>query len=133
MKKYIFIFLSVLSSYVVNAQTQVKGKITEEGSGTPLSNVMVLFYNETNNKIETYTQSNEQGEYTLGKRFAEGIYKLEASKLGYHKDAKRIVIGTEADKVVTFDFALKSKVYEVEEVTFEKRAPIVVKKDTIYL
>ena len=131
MKKYIFILLSVLSSYIANAQTQVKGKITEEGSGTPLSNVMVLFYNETNNKIETYTQSNEQGEYTLGKRFAEGIYKLEASKLGYHKDAKRIVIGTEADKVVTFDFALKSKVYEVEGVTFEKRAPIVVKKDTI--
>ena len=131
MKKYIFILLSVLSSYIANAQTQVKGKITEEGSGTPLSNVMVLFYNETNNKIETYTQSNEQGEYTLGKRFAEGIYKLEASKLGYHKDAKRIVIGTEADKVVTFDFVLRSKVYEVEGVTFEKRAPIVVKKDTI--
>lgn len=131
MKKHILLFLLLISGCVAIGQTQVKGKITEEGSENPLPNVMVLFYNESNNKLETYTQSNEQGEYTLGKRFAEGIYKLEASKLGYHKGIKRIVIGTQADKEVTFDFMLKSQVYDIEEITFEKRAPIVVKKDTI--
>ncbi len=131
MKTHISILISLLWASLSYTQTQLRGKIIEEKTHLPLSHVMLVFYNETNNKIEDYTQSNEQGEYVFGKRFVEGIYKLEASKLGYHKNTQRIVIGTESNKTVTFDFALTSKTYQLEEVTFTKRPPIVVKKDTI--
>ncbi|MDO4881243.1 MAG: carboxypeptidase-like regulatory domain-containing protein [Capnocytophaga sp.] len=132
MKKYSLLLLFYLYlSFNVAGQIHIKGKIIDNTDKKTISNAMVLFYDDTNNKILEYTQTNEEGKFNLSKSYKEGIYKIEVSKLGYNKNYKQIIIGTDSNKYLEVEISIKVKAIELEGVTLTENYPIVVKKDTI--
>ena len=130
-KILIFSLIYLCFPFYLSSQTKIEGKITDKESNKNISNAIILFYDETNNKILEYTQSNEEGNFNLSKTYTEGFYKIEITKLGYQKKSKQIIIGTAENKTLKVDFSLQVKVEELEGITLSENYPIVVKKDTI--
>ena len=114
-----------------HGQTQISGKVTDFIHDHPAANAMVLLYNDNNNKILEYKLSDAEGEYSFSKKYNEGIYRLEVSKIGYNKNEQKIVVGTDEDKSLVVEVALLPKDEELDELVINTDRAIVVKQDTI--
>lgn len=130
LKNYWIWFLLLINIFVGQGQTQIKGEIIEAG-GIAIPNAMVVLYDEGNNKMMEYTQSNQEGMFSSAKTYDLGIYRLEISKLGYQKWSQQIIIGTESKKSIDLKVVLHSKSTEIKELTLTAVRPIIVKQDTV--
>lgn len=124
-----FSLIAILLGMILGlAQTQITGKATDNYQ-QPLPNAMVMLLN--NNKILEHTQTNKDGNFSFLKSYETGIYNLEISKLGYQKETRQIVIGTDNAKKLDIKINLRPKETELKEVVITAVNPIIVKKDTI--
>lgn len=131
MQKYCLPIILLFISFVSWSQSTIKGKISDDSDNSVVENAIILFYNDSDNKILEYTNSNSEGDFRFSKTFSEGIYRLEISKLGYEKSVQKIIIGTDSSKIIETNISLKQKPFEIEEVSITIESPIIVKKDTI--
>jgi len=129
--KCFFVLLTFFVCSLSLAQSIIKGNIISEADNKPIENAVVLLYNDLDNKIIEHTSSKKDGVFSLSKTYLEGIYRLEISKLGYQKSIQKIVIGTDFDKIIEINVALKPKSFDIKEIIIDIKNPIIVKKDTI--
>jgi hypothetical protein len=102
----IVIFLSLCcSSFLVEAQTVVKGKVTDATSGDPLPFANVVFRGTT---IGTTTDF--EGNYSL--KTTAHVDSLVVTNIGYIKKTKSVVMGT----TQTVNFQLQEDVTSLQEV-----------------
>ncbi len=99
------------------AQRRISGKVTEEGSGTPLGNVSV---NVTGSAVGTYT--NDQGAFNL--TVANGAISLRVRRIGYQLKTV-LVPGTQS----TVDIVLRKDVLQLEGVTVTSQASVIERKN----
>src|SRR5690554_7914019 len=92
---------------------------------------MIILYDDNTNKIIEYAQSGSNGSFALKKKHPTGIYRLEASKLGFEKINRHIVIATNNENTITVNLLLPEEFSELDEIVIETQRPIIVKKDTI--
>lgn len=131
MLKHLFSFLLFLVCSSFYGQSALEGVIQNTSENQPLDNVSVILFDDTQNQILDYTNSDDQGFFKFEKSIKEGIYRLEFSKMGFEKLHQKIVIGTDADKHIEVDIVLKTQAFSLDEITVATKDPIIVKKDTI--
>lgn len=115
----------------INAQTQISGIVKNAEKQTVIDNAAVLLYDANTNKILEYQYTNEEGVFSFTKHQPEGIFRIDASKLGFEKSSQTVVIGTDQVKKLTVELALRPKNIALDEVVVQGQKPIIVKKDTI--
>ena len=109
--------LMALAAGELLAQRRVSGKVTEEGSGQPLSSVSV---NVTGSSVGTYT--NDQGAFSL--TVANGAISLRVRRIGYQLKTV-LVQGNQA----TVDVVLRKDVLQLEGVTVTSQASVIERKN----
>src|SRR5690554_7207839 len=75
---FLLIFQKTLS------QTVIEGGVFDLHK-KPVANAMIILYDDNTNKIIEYAQSGSNGSFALKKKHPTGIYRLEASKLGFER------------------------------------------------
>lgn len=121
---FLLIFQKTLS------QTVIEGGVFDLHK-KPVANAMIILYDDNTNKIIEYAQSGSNGSFALKKKHPTGIYRLEASKLGFEKINRHIVIATNNENTITVNLLLPEEFSELDEIVIETQRPIIVKKDTI--
>ncbi len=114
MKTIFYVLALIVLTAKVNAQTPVRGKVTDLQS-KPIAGVTVHLLNTG---ITTLT--NEAGNFSIN-NIAEGNYTIELTAVGYAALAK--VIDVTKNETTTFDFQLQNVLIQLEAVTVtaEKR------------
>jgi len=132
LKHYLISLLFLLSCSVTYAQLTLTGQITDSVDNTAVGFVSIVVYQYQTNKILTYTQTDESGNYTLQLPPSQsGIATLKTSRLGYYPYVRDIVVGTDQATELELSFELVPKSTELETVEITARPPIVIKGDTI--
>ncbi|MFH1319422.1 MAG: TonB-dependent receptor [Bacteroidota bacterium] len=110
MKKitYIIIFL-LFSYYIVNAQNQISGKITnhETNDALPVVNVYLL-------ELHKGTVTNETGEYLLT-NLPKGKFKVQYSFIGYKTVVKTVQLNDSISEIA-INIQLEPAILETEQV-----------------
>ncbi|TCC96507.1 TonB-dependent receptor [Pedobacter hiemivivus] len=88
----------------------VKGKVTESGTGLPISGVTVRL---TGGNINIGKMTDANGDYAF-KDVPTGSYKMTASYLGFESQVKELLISD--GKVLEANFQLKAEVSQLEQV-----------------
>lgn len=102
------IFLNGL--FAQPANNKLIGRVTVAGSGEPLIGVNIYLNNST-----IGTTTNEEGFYKL--KIPDGRFELVVSIIGFQPESRFIDINNSSFKQL--DFALKEKVYEINQVKIE--------------
>lgn len=102
------IFLNGL--FAQPANNKLIGRVTVAGSGEPLIGVNIYLNNST-----IGTTTNEEGLYKL--KIPDGRFELVVSIIGFQPESRFIDINNSSYKQL--DFALKEKVYEINQVKIE--------------
>ncbi|MEO6632721.1 MAG: TonB-dependent receptor [Mucilaginibacter sp.] len=103
------------------------GKITDEKKA-PLENVNVILYSIKDNSIVSYTTSGKAGTFNLQYTIGMDSLRLEASSLGFEKQA--IIISGKTPSFLTI--ALKVAVNNLQEVIVKENVKAIsTRKDTI--
>ena len=105
MKPIIALAVTLLLSLITNAQTVLKGKITNEKK-EPLAGVNLLI-----SGFEILTVTDESGVYFI-KSLPPGTHNLTLSYIGY-EDLMQSILVQNGENV--FDFVLKEKTYQLDE------------------
>ena len=104
--KYVFILLYLISFFNYAQTGSVKGKVTDESSGIPSVNILIVGEN-----LGTVTDIN--GNYILS-AIPVGEYELRFSIVGYETQFIEVVIL--ANKIIELNVKLSSKMIEIGEV-----------------
>jgi iron complex outermembrane receptor protein len=88
-------------------QGSITGRVTDEASGQPLSDVRVQV-----SGTSLSTLSNQTGAYTV--RLSAGTYQLRAVRVGYSSVAQNVTV--RAGETITQNFALRTVPISLEEV-----------------
>jgi hypothetical protein len=123
-KYYYLLIFFCFSSYTIFSQ-QIKGIIKDE-TNTPihLANVQLLTLNT--NKIISFTQTNEKGEFILKLEKYSFPYIVKITHINYEKQEFPI------DNLIEIKVVLKPRITELKEVILEFESPdIIEKKDTL--
>src|SRR5690554_2411341 len=105
---FLLIFQKTLS------QTVIEGGVFDLHK-KPVANAMIILYDDNTNKIIEYAQSGSNGSFALKKKHPTGIYRLEASKLGFEKINRHIVIATNNENTITVNLLLPEEFSELDE------------------
>lgn len=124
MKRNVLILVvSLLSmvSQVANAQCVVKGKVVEQGTGTPLAYTNVVVYALPDTTFVKGTTSGDDGSFEISDVPEEALVRM--SMLGYTSKERRVVGGGDMGDIplaaeVT---ALKEVVVKADAVRFDNR------------
>ena len=124
MKRNVLILvMSLLSmvSQVANAQCVVKGKVVEQGTGTPLAYTNVVVYALPDTTFVKGTTSGDDGSFEISDVPEEALVRM--SMLGYTSKERRVVGGGDMGDIplaaeVT---ALKEVVVKADAVRFDNR------------
>ena len=126
---FILHFISLLVFvFVSNAQTSIKGKITDNSKNT-IPNGSVSLLQSTNNLTIDFSYSNSEGYYLI-KTNKVGKLKLTFSALNYETQTFDIEL-TNDTKILEKNIILIYKPIELKEVIINNERPISIKKDTI--
>ncbi len=112
------------------AQAQLKGT-ARSTRGEPVTYATVILKKAQDSSIVSYTQTNEQGFYSL-KTPVPGIYTLTVSSLSYAKVVVPVTITPQQDSY-TIDVVMQESQLELNEVIVNADLPIRIKKDTIII
>jgi iron complex outermembrane receptor protein len=96
------------------AQSQLRGRVVEEGARTPIerANVLIQQDNETQG-----TSTDSKGRFEIS--LAPGEYAIEVSALGYERTRRTVVVPADEPAMVTF--ALSAQDYSLNEIVVEER------------
>ncbi|MGE4586696.1 MAG: TonB-dependent receptor [Mangrovibacterium sp.] len=106
MKRIFMICVMVVSFHVLNAQTQLEGKITDK-AGNPLPGISVYLPD-----LNKGTVSSDKGEYLIEK-LPKGNIKIQFSSIGYNTLVKNISIHNGTNRL---NVSLSEAVIESQEV-----------------
>lgn len=106
----LILFLNCL--YAQTAKNKLIGRVTVAGSGEPLVGVNIYLNNST-----IGTTTDKEGFYIL--YIPDGRYEIVVSIIGFQPESRFIYVSKGTDKQL--DFALKEKVYEINQVQIEDR------------
>lgn len=119
--KYLFLFFSTLSF------GQTLNFTIKDENGLTIENCNILFKEKETNAIYEFTKvQNGTGKYSLTREYF--TLEIEVQSINYEKELLTIN-NISKDKNYNFDFILKKKVIELEEVTIKNSFTI--KKDTV--
>ncbi len=98
-----------------SSKSIIKGRVTSESTGEPLSDVNVFI-------ADTFlgAATDENGEYTIY-NVSHGQYSLIASIIGYELFTKKLKV-TSAEEIIK-NFSLPEKVLRGKEITIESKRP----------
>lgn len=96
------------STILAQTTGTIHGTVVEEEGGTPLPGANIIIKGSTMGAA-----SGNDGAFTITK-VSPGIYTVEASFIGYRKQA--VAITVVANEVVNIDFSLKTDIFKTEEV-----------------
>ena len=119
-------FIVTLLFFSVHSQNKITGVVMDEKSETIPSASIIL--KDNSEKIIAYTYSDAFGKYSLNTDKI-GEFILSANSMGFEQKKVNIIISNKENKV--FDFTLKAKTTELNEVIIHAEKPITIKKDTI--
>ncbi|WP_395064678.1 carboxypeptidase-like regulatory domain-containing protein [Flavobacterium sp.] len=121
-----FFLFHILVSF---SQQTITGKVTENNQPVPYANVLIKKINS--DLIIQYTNTNEEGNYSLFFNVDVDSIVVEANSFNYESSQKIIYIGKEK-KITSLDFELSPKTTLLKEVLIrDKLKHASVKKDTI--
>jgi hypothetical protein len=116
----------VLFSFNSNAQTKIKGAITDDKDEPIISASVIL--KDTTGKIISYTYSNGFGKFDLSTN-KKGKYNLTANSMGFEQ--KNIEISINENDILDVVFNLKPKINELKEVIVTSARPITIDGDKV--
>lgn len=128
---YFGVFFFLITHSLSSQSFIIHGMINDSGDSTGIPFVSVILYYYNSPKIINYTQSNENGEYTLTGSLPVGAYTLRTQRLGYIPTERVIAIIADSIISIPCSFSLDKDITELKEVVIQEKPPIVVKKDTI--
>jgi len=108
LKKYFLLLLFI--SFFFHSKSQVKGKVFDASNKESLIGAIVFL---ADTKIVDYVGLN--GSYSL-KKIPPGTYTITTQFIGYSKQSKVVEV-SDTGKVMTIDFALKSGLDSLNEIT----------------
>ncbi len=110
------------------AQTKIKGTVSDSIGTVPFANVLIK---NSDNSIEQYTSTNENGYYKIILKENIDSFLLEVTSLSH--EPKTILLNDYSSKnnELIIDIKLSTRVTKLKEVIVEKKIPIVTKKDTL--
>lgn len=124
---FLFIFFQIS---LFSQETILIGKIIDS-QNRGILNASVLVY-DLNEKLLTYTYSNDKGNYKLVLENTKGsIVKLKVSCLGYER--KEVKIDIKLDKDITQNFVLDDKTETLNEIVLEANQKIKINRDTTFI
>lgn len=107
---FFVLILCLNGLFAQTAKNKVIGRVTVAGTGEPLIGVNIYLNNST-----IGTTTNKEGFYIL--YIPDGRFEIVASIIGFQPESRFIKVSNGADKQL--DFALKEKVYEMNQVQIE--------------
>lgn len=115
-----------------SAQLVVYGKVTSEEDKEPVAYVMVSLYVHSSNKLLGFSQTNEEGVYSLSIESVYPAITLKARGLSYHTYTRDIVLSaSHPPDSLEISFSMLPKSMVLDELVIEAKPPILVKEDTI--
>ena len=125
--KCLIFYVLLLLTFKNYSQTKITGLVKNDKNETIISAGVIL--KDINNKIVTYTYSDENGNYLL-LTDRKGTFILYVNSMGFEQESIQFIIQNE-DKEKNFDFILTPKITELKEVIVESLRPVTKKNDTI--
>ncbi|PCI34156.1 MAG: hypothetical protein COB60_06355 [Flavobacteriaceae bacterium] len=126
MKKIKLISVILFIGFTLNAQTNMKGSISDE-TNQPLSFVNIVLQDSLD-VIVSYTYSSEKGLYSL-RSSKKGNFKLKFSSLGFR--SKVFFVNLSNNKEIIKNIILTEEAFSLDEVIIQSEKIIKIKKDTI--
>ena len=109
--KYLYILFLLVSTYNVNAQIKISGKVIDNETKQTIDFAMVSINNIQTNGVITYKQVNEKGEFYIELNSNQPEFNLEISAMNYEKLTLRL-----PNKSFNQTLALKSQQTILEEI-----------------
>lgn len=130
-KAIIFVMvLFFLIPFISFSQITLYGRVAEEQSDEPISNVSILIKNAKESYLINFTSSDENGNYHIEFSKDADTLLIESSIIS-HLPVKKILIISKDKKSYNLNFSLHQRLTELDEILIEgKKRPINVKKDT---
>lgn len=95
-------------SFTLSAQTVVKGKVTDAGTGDPIPFVNIFLKGTTSGATTDF-----DGNYSV--KTSSPVDSIEASYIGYKKRTKKL----ERNKTQTINFQLEEEITTLQEIVFD--------------
>ncbi len=128
------IFLLVwaaLTGQTGHAQTLLTGHV-RDSVDQPIEEAFVVLYAQRTDALLAYRATDPSGFYALTARLAEGLYRLEVTRLGYDKYTQQILVTATPPDTLTLDAVLRpTDATRLDEVVVQQRPPVIIKQDTI--
>lgn len=120
---FLFFFQNIYS------QVTIEGKIKSKDNNIVDGVYLVIF---ENNNYSEHCFSDLLGSFNFKKVYNTGVYKIEASHLGFKKYSQLIYVTTDSPKKINLKIDLEeSEGNFLKEIEITAKKPIIVKKDTI--
>lgn len=136
MNKTFLIILSLLSSFIVSAQTKIecRGSVFSINDKTPLFQASITIHqlNSANQKqIVAFGFSKTNAKFSvIANLYDSCSYVIAASHIGYETQEKQIRF-SKSNIVLDFDFILTPSKNQIKEIIIENKEPVKLKKDTV--
>lgn len=132
MKRSFIIFINFLFLILfqnINSQVTIEGEIKNIDNNIVDGVYVILF---ENNNYSEHCFSDILGNFKFKKVYTAGIYKIEATHLGFKKYSQLIYVTNDSPKTINLKIELEeSDGNFLKEIEISAKKPIIVKKDTI--
>ncbi len=129
--KYILFVLIFFFIKEVSAQIIILGQVLDKHDSIPISNAYVLLKNIKNDKLITYTFTDNEGNFRLEAENTDKLLSLKVHHQSYNAWEKPIILTDSTAHKLNLKIYLPLKSDKLDEVVITAQKPMIVKKDTI--